>query len=94
MTDPVTAGQVGAPPSASPSPLNVSPAPNGGPAGVKQRTSPPSEFPIRLQLNITPKMLASLERQRRRMRLKQAIVARLGLMQWLSSVDPEYREDD
>src|SRR5262249_22648854 len=51
------------------------------------------EFPIRISLNITEAMSASLARLHKRMRLKEAVIARLGLMHWLASQDHEYRED-
>jgi hypothetical protein len=80
---------------ASPHAPNTSPAPNGGsPQAQKQRKAVPEEFPIRISLNITPQMNASLERMRRRTRLKQAVIARLGLMDYLARNDPQYREVD
>ena len=73
---------------------NTSPAPNGGaPQAKPQRKAVPEEFPIRISLNITPAMNNSLERMRRRTRLKQAVIARLGLMDYLARNDPQYRED-
>ena len=85
------AGHVEAPANASPPPPDGSPAPNGGPAEARQQLG---EFPIRLSLNITPAMAASLARLKRRMRLKEGVIARVGLMHWLASQDPHYREDD
>jgi hypothetical protein len=74
---------------------NASPAPNGGALKAKrQRKAVPEEFPVRISLNITNSMLASLERMRRRTRLKQAVVARLGLMDYLARHDPQYHEVD
>ena len=90
MTAAAPAGHVEAPATASPSPPNVSPAPNGRPAEVKK---PPSEFPVRISLNITPAMAQSLQRIRRRLRLKEAVIGRLALMQYLASNDREYHED-
>jgi hypothetical protein len=67
------------------------PAANGGlPEAQKQD----GEFPRRITVNITTAMSASLERMRRRLRLKEAVVARLGLMHYLAANDPQYREDD
>jgi hypothetical protein len=67
---------------------------NGASPQVKQPSEGRSEFPDRLALNITPAMTASLERMRRHMRLKVAVVARLGLMEYLARHDPQYREVD
>ena len=72
----------------------TSPGPNGAPAEANKRDPSRSEFPIRLGLNITPAMAASLGRLRRRMKLKEAVIGRLALMNWLASQDREYREDD
>jgi hypothetical protein len=72
---------------------DAAPGPNGASAEAKKRNSPPSEFPIRLGLNITPAMAASLERLRRRLRLKEAVIGRLALMHYLAAQDPQYRED-
>jgi hypothetical protein len=71
---------------------DASPASNGASTEPKKRNSAPGEFPIRLGLNITPAMHASLQRMRRRMRLKEAVIGRLGLMQYLAANDPQYRE--
>jgi hypothetical protein len=80
---------------ASPCAPNASPAPNGGsPQAQKQRKAAAEEFPIRLSINITHAMNDALERMRRRTRLKQAVVARLGLMDYLARHDPQYRETD
>jgi hypothetical protein len=80
---------------ASPYAPNASPAPNGGsPRAQKQRKAAAEEFPIRLSINITHAMNDALERMRRRTRLKQAVVARLGLMDYLARHDPQYRETD
>ena len=62
---------------------------NGSHAGKRQSNI---EFPIRLSLNITPAMANSLARISRRMRLKEGIVGRLGLMAYLQANDAEYRE--
>jgi len=78
---------------ASPGTPNVSPGANGSSPEAKKHNSPPSEFPIRLGLNITPAMAASLQRLRRRMRLKEAVIGRLGLMTYLAANDQQYRED-
>jgi hypothetical protein len=67
--------------------------PNGARAEAKKRKPVRSEFPIRLGLNITEAMAASLARIRRRLRLKEAVIGRLALMQYLASQDREYRED-
>jgi hypothetical protein len=81
------------PAGASPGAPNASPGANGSSPEVKKQTSPPSEFPVRLSLNITPAMAASLERMRRRLRLKEAVIGRLALMNYLATNDPQYRED-
>jgi hypothetical protein len=88
-----TARPPSTPAGASPGAPHASPGPNGTSAEVKKRNSPPSEFPIRLGLNITPGMAASLQRLRRRMRLKEAVIGRLGLMTYLAANDPQYREE-
>jgi hypothetical protein len=85
--------RVEAPASASPPPPSVSPGGNGTSPETKKQNSPSSEFPIRLGLNITPAMAASLERLRRRLRLKEAVIGRLALMHYLAAQDPQYRED-
>jgi hypothetical protein len=54
---------------------------------------PPGEFPIRIGLNITEAMAASLQRMHRRLRLKEAVIGRLALMSYLATNDPLYRED-
>src|SRR5262245_45271945 len=77
----------------SPAPSN-SPSANGSPREMKRRSSSHSEFPNRITLNITPAMAASLGRLRRRMRLKEGVIGRIGLMTWLATQDREYREDD
>jgi hypothetical protein len=80
---------------ASPHAPNASPAPNGGaPKAKRQRKAVPEEFPIRISLNITVAMNDALERMRRRTRLKQAVIGRLGLMDYLARHDPQYREAD
>jgi hypothetical protein len=89
-----TARHVEAPASASPSPPSASLGGNGTSPEAKKQNSPPSEFPIRLSLNITPAMAASLGRLRRRMRLKEAVIGRLALMHYLAAQDLHYREDD
>jgi hypothetical protein len=67
------------------------PTANGGsPEAQKQD----GEFPRRITVNITTAMSVSLERMRRRMRLKEAVIARIGLMTYLAANDPQYREDD
>jgi hypothetical protein len=38
-------------------------------------------------------MAVSLERMRRRLRLKEAVIGRLALMNYLAANDPQYRED-
>jgi hypothetical protein len=38
-------------------------------------------------------MAESLERLHRRLRLKEAVIARLALMSYLAQNDPQYRED-
>jgi hypothetical protein len=71
-------------------------APSAYPAagnGAKERKKVPSEFPVRLYLNITPAMAASLQRLHRRLRLKEAVIGRLALMTYLAQNDREYRED-
>jgi hypothetical protein len=73
--------------SAAPGP---SPAANGGAPAARRQAS---EFPVRLTLNLTPAMHASLQRMRQRMRLKEAVIGRLGLMTYLATNDPQYRED-
>jgi hypothetical protein len=88
--DAATSRRVEAPASASPPPPSVSPGGNGTSPEAKK---PPSEFPIRLGLNITPAMATSLERLRRRLRLKEAVIGRLALMHYLAAQDPQYRED-
>jgi hypothetical protein len=88
-----TARHIETPARAPPGAPNASPATNGSSPEVERRNSPPSEFPIRLGLNITPAMAASLERLRRRMRLKEAVIGRLGLMTYLATNDPLYKED-
>jgi hypothetical protein len=73
-----------------------SPAANGSPtvaAPKKERKVVPSEFPIKLSLNITEAMAESLGRLHRRLRLKEAVIARLALMSYLAQNDPHYRED-
>ena len=76
--------------SGAPSAPSGSLAANGGPSEVGSG----EEFPIRLgPINITPAMAASFERLKRRTRLKVGIIARLGLMHYLASQDPHYRED-
>jgi hypothetical protein len=91
--DAATSRHVEAPAGASPPPPSVSPGGNGTSPEAKKQNSPPSEFPIRLGLNITPAMAASLERLRRRLRLKEAVIGRLALMHYLAAQDPQYRED-
>jgi hypothetical protein len=88
-----TARHPEAPAKASPGAPNASPGANGSSPEVKKQNSPPSEFPIRLGLNITPAMAASLQRMHRRLRLKEAVIGRLALMQYLASNDPHYREE-
>ena len=78
-----------APAPASPAPPRPSVGPNGS-APAKKKAE---EFPIRISLNITEAMSASLKRLHKRMRLKEAVIARLALMHWLASQDQEYRED-
>jgi hypothetical protein len=79
--DPATAQSLRAPVRPSPASGQVSPGPNGSATEAKR----PSEFPIRFGLNITPAMAESLERMRRRMRLKEAVIGRLALMHYLAA---------
>src|SRR5262245_49302196 len=88
-----TARPLGTPAGPSAYAGNASPGPNGSPAETKKRTSSPPEFPIRLGLNITPAMQASLSRMHRRLRLKEAVIGRLAVMQYLATNDPQYREE-
>jgi hypothetical protein len=88
-----TSRRVEAPASASRPPPSASPGGNGTSHETKKQNSPSSEFPIRLGLNITPAMAASLERLHRRLRLKEAVIGRLALMHYLAAQDPQYRED-
>ena len=88
--DPTTARHPEAPANASPAPPRVAPGGNGTSPDVKKRSE---EFPIRLSMNITEAMSASLKRLHRRMRLKEGVIARLALMHWLAQQDHEYRED-
>jgi hypothetical protein len=88
-----TSRHVEAPANASPATPGVSPGGNGTSPETKKRDSRPSEFPIRLCLNITPAMAASLARLHQRMRLKEGVIGRLGLMFYLASQDREYHED-
>jgi hypothetical protein len=72
------------------------PAANGSPtvaAPKKERKAVPSEFPIKLSLNITEAMAESLGRLHRRLRLKEAVIGRLALMNYLAQHDQQYRED-
>jgi hypothetical protein len=85
----VPAGHMPTSARASTYPSNAAVGPNGAAAEAKR----PSEFPIRFGLNITPAMAESLERMRRRMRLKEAVIGRLALMHYLAANDPHYRED-
>src|SRR5215831_21157796 len=78
---------------AAPGAPNPAPGANGSSPEAKRRNLPPSEFPIRLGLNITPAMAASLQRMHRRLRLKEAVIGRLALMHYLASQDPQYREE-
>jgi hypothetical protein len=55
----------------SPGAPHASPGANGSPPAGQTRKS---EFPLRLGLNITTSMAASLERMRRRLRLKEAVI--------------------
>jgi hypothetical protein len=73
--------------------LTGTPSASAGPNGSAAEAKRPSEFPIRLGLNITPAMAESLERLHRRLRLKEAVIARLALMSYLAQNDPQYRED-
>jgi len=84
---------LGTPTSTPPHAPDAAPGPNGASAEAKKRSSSPTEFPIRMSLNITPAMAASLERMRRRLRLKEAVIGRLALMHYLAAQDPQYRED-
>jgi hypothetical protein len=59
---------------------------------VKKRKPIPKEFPIRLNLNITPAMAESLGRLHTRLRLKEATIGRLAIMHYLAANDPHYRE--
>src|SRR5262249_61519858 len=86
-----TARPLGTPAGTATHPPGASPGPNGSPAEGKKRISSPPEFPIRLGLNITPAMAASLGRMHRRLRLKEAVIGRLALMQYLATNDPAYR---
>ena len=88
-----TSRHVEASANASPATPGVSPAGNGTSPEAKRRKATLSEFPIRLCLNITPAMAASLARLHHRMRLKEAVIGRLGLMYWLAQQDPQYREE-
>jgi hypothetical protein len=88
-----TARHLETPARASPSAPSAAPGANGSSPEVKKRNAAFSEFPIRLGLNITPAMAASLERMRRRLRLKEAVIGRLALMNYLATNDPAYRED-
>ena len=87
-----TSRHVEAPANISPASPGVSPAGNGISPESKRRKATPSEFPIRLCLNITPAMAASLARLHQRMKLKEGVIGRLGLMHWLAQQDPQYRE--
>jgi hypothetical protein len=89
-----TAGPVQAPPvPARPAPVPLGPAPGpNGPAAAKAGRIP--EFPFQLKLNITKAMVESLERLHRSTRLKQGVIGRLGLMEYLAARDPQYREED
>jgi hypothetical protein len=91
--DAAAARHLETPARASPGAPNASPGANGSSPEVEKRNLPPSEFPIRLGLNITPAMAASLERMHRRLRLKEAVIGRLALMTYLATNDPQYRED-
>jgi hypothetical protein len=79
-----------APPAAASPPPAAATAAKGGPVEGKKRIE---EFPVRISLNITHNMAASLQRMHRRTRLKEAVIARLGLMDYLARQDPNYRED-
>src|SRR5262245_27151006 len=79
MADAATARHIGTPAGTSVYPPGASPGPNGASAEAKKRTSSPPEFPIRLGLNITEAMAASLGRMHRRLRLKEAVIGRLAL---------------
>jgi hypothetical protein len=59
-----------------------------------KRNTRPIQFPIGVRINITPAMAASLKRISRRLWLPEGVICRLALMQYLSSQDREYREDD
>ena len=85
-----TARHLETPARASPSAPSALPVANGSPPKAEK---PPGEFPIRLSLNITSAMAVSLERMRRRLRLKEAVIGRLALMNYLAANDPQYRED-
>src|SRR5262245_17630145 len=84
-----TARPLGTPAGTATHAPGASPGSNGASAEAKR----PPEFPIRLELNITPAMAASLGRMHRRLRLKEAVIGRLALMQYLATQDPQYRED-
>ena len=88
-TDVGTARHLETPARASPGAPSASPGANGSSPETKR----PSEFPIRLGLNITEAMAASLQRMHRRLRLKEAVIGRLALMQYLATNDPNYREE-
>jgi hypothetical protein len=93
MADVAAAGHLETPPRASVHAPDASAGPNGASAEAKKRNVSPPEFPIRLGLNITPAMAASLGRMHKRLRLKEAVIGRLAVMQYLSANDPQYREE-
>jgi hypothetical protein len=90
-TDAGAARHLETPARASPGAPSATPAANGSPPAGPTRKP---EFPIRLGLNITDAMAASLQRMRRRLRLKEAVIGRLALMNYLATNDPQYREED
>jgi hypothetical protein len=91
--DAATARHLETPPRASPHAGSASAGPNGASAEAKKRNASPPEFPIRLGLNITKAMAASLARMHKRLRLKEAVIGRLAVMQYLAANDPQYREE-
>jgi hypothetical protein len=63
-----------------------------GPTPRKQHRNTPVNFPVQFHIALTFPMKASLERLSRRLLLKEGVIGRIALMQYLAANDPQYRE--
>jgi hypothetical protein len=95
MAEVIAQSQLGARPLAPPAAPSTHPrTPTPGQLrGTNGADQPQTKYPVRLRVNITNPMNASLQRISRRLMIPEGILTRLALIQYLASNDPEYREE-